>query len=312
MGTVHQSSHQSSHLQPSSEAEADRAVAESYAFDGQHQHPALSVRASDPELHQFISMTAHELREPLQAIQGFLSVVLHNRVGPLNPIQQDFLSSAYVAGRRLERLICDLQTLVIGERAFPINCEPCDMHARSVACVRELESAAESYGVSVEVEPRGHGPWVAWGDPERIDQVLLNLIENAVRYSSRGTIVRVRLRAGATGVLITVHNTIDTMPHEDTRRWFAPFTRGSQSATQPAGLGLGLAVADHLVHRHGGYITARMRRHHVAIRFVLPISNAPHTNQRESLTNQRLKTGVVTAFMSAGVLSSALGLVSPF
>jgi signal transduction histidine kinase len=290
-------------------AQVDLAIAESSVYDAGRQHPALNVRATDPELHQFISMTTHELREPLQAIQGFLSVILHNRVGTLNAVQHDFLSSAYVAGRRLERLICDLQTLVIGERAFPINCETCDMHAHAIACTRELASVAENYGVSIVVETRGHGPWVAWCDPERVDQVLLNLIENAIRYSSHSSVVRVRLRVAADGIQVTVHNQIDCVPYEDTRRWFAPFTRGSQVATQPVGLGLGLAVAEHLVQRQGGQIAARMRRRHVAIRFALP-SKAPGSSRRTSLANQRGKAGVVSTLTSAGSLSAALGLIS--
>lgn len=309
MGTVHQRT-QRARNQHSPHASVDVSVAESTGYDSSLQHPAQRMRTSDPELHQFMSMTTHELREPLQAIQGFLSVVLHDRVGTLNAIQHDFLSSAYVAGRRLERLICDLQTLVIGERAFPINCEVCDLHVRVNACVRELTSAAEAYGVSLAVETRGGGPWSAWCDPERIDQVLLNLIENAIRYSSHSSVVRVRLRAVTAGVQVTVHNQIDAVPYEDTRRWFAPFTRGSQAATQPVGLGLGLAVAEHLVQRQGGHITASMRRRRVAIRFVVPSTDAS-AGSLTPLANQRIKRGVVTALASAGGLSSVLGMMSP-
>jgi signal transduction histidine kinase len=284
-------------------------MAESADRNTAQQHPALRIGASDPELHRFISMTTHELREPLQAIQGFLSVVLHDRVGTLNAIQHDFLSSAYVAGRRLERLICDLQTLVIGERAFPINCEACDMHLRANACVRELAAVAECYSVSLVVETRGRGPWIAWCDPERMDQVLLNLIENAIRYSSHGSVVRVRLRATTGGVQVAVHNQVDAAPREDTRRWFAPFTRGSQAATQPAGLGLGLAVAEHLIQRQGGHIVASMRRRHVVIRFSVPRKEG-RSSPVASLKNQLVETGVITTLASAGGLSSALGLIS--
>jgi signal transduction histidine kinase len=184
------------------------------------------------------------------------------------------------------------------------------MHMRANACLRELSSIAEGYGVSLAVETRGRGPWIAWCDPERIDQVLLNLIENAIRYSSHGSVVRVRLRAMTAGVQVTVHNQIDAAPYEDTRRWFAPFTRGSQAATQPAGLGLGLAVAEHLVQRHGGHISANMRRRHVAIRFAVP---APHVDSDPltPLTNHRVKKGIATALTSAGGLSSMVALMSP-
>lgn len=234
------------------------------------------LRAADSELHQFISMAAHELREPLHAIQGFLSVVLRERVGPLGALQHEFLSSAYVAGRRMERLVDDLQVLVVGERGFPMHFERVDLLEHANACVRELAPQAEGYGVRVVVDARGAGPWIAWCDPVRIDQVLLNLIENAMRYSDPAADIVVRLRRAASGVQMTVHNAVDVKPREHPRRWFTAFVRGHQGHERTHGLGLGLSVAQHIVERHGGRITACALGTRVAIRVHVPRS-APET-----------------------------------
>src|SRR5438270_1246958 len=160
------------------------------------EEPAGSAEADQrvPERGLFAALAAHELREPVHAIQSYLSVILRERVGPLNAVQRDFLTTMQQAGRRLERLIDDVQLMVTHEQGFPLRPEPTDLLERAAAACRELAPTAEGYGLRLSVEPSGDGPWGCVADPARLDQVLLNLVENALRYALSGTTVRVQLR----------------------------------------------------------------------------------------------------------------------
>lgn len=216
-------------------------------------------------------MAAHELREPIHAIQSFLSVILRERIGPINAVQRDFLTSAYLAGRRLERLIDDVQLMISRERGFEIRPEQVDLLSHVNSACRELAPIAEGYHVSLAVSPRGHGAWELRADPTRLDQVVLNLVENAVRYAAAGSTVHVRLRSSPSRLLCAIENAVDQPPSEDPAEWFTPFRRGERpNAPQRAGLGLGLAVVAHLVDAHGGRMLTRSRDRLVTIGFVLP------------------------------------------
>jgi signal transduction histidine kinase len=232
--------------------------------------------AHNREREIFASMAAHELREPIHAIQSFLSVILRERIGPINAVQRDFLTSAYLAGRRLERLINDVQLMISRDQAFDIRPEPVDLLSHVNSACRELAPIAEGYHVSLAVDPRVQGQWELRADPTRLDQMLLNLIENAVRYAAAGSTVHVRLRSSASRVLCTIENVVDQPPPEDPREWFTPFHRGERpNAPERGGLGLGLAVVAHLVDAHGGYMFTRARETLVTIGFVLPRHEQP-------------------------------------
>lgn len=219
----------------------------------------------------FASMAAHELREPIHAIQSFLSVILRERIGPINAVQRDFLTSAYLAGRRLERLVDDVQLMVTRGRGFEIHPQPVDLLRHVQAACRELAPIAEGYRVQLLVDSGGGSDWMLRADPIRLDQVLLNLIENAVRYASADSTVRVGLRASARRLLCVIENAVDRPPAEAPAEWFMPFRRGERTGgSERRGLGLGLAVAAWLVEAHGGRLCARARGTHVTVGVCLP------------------------------------------
>lgn len=218
------------------------------------------------------AMVAHELREPANAIQLFARVMLQERVGPLTDEQRDFLSTIQQAAHRLGRLINDAEVMLDVDHNFTIVRETFDLAERLDMCCRELAPRAAQFDVGLSAETTPPGSVFINADPMRVDQILLNLIENAMRYASTGTDVRIRLRHTTTRVLCVVENAVDVPPAEDPREWFEPFRRGSGDAiTGRPGLGLGLAVVGHLVREHGGRVLTRSRGQTVAIGFVLPV-----------------------------------------
>lgn len=233
---------------------------------------------------QLAAMVVHELRGSAHAIQAYTSVLASETPGPLNAVQRDFLLSMGKAIRRLDRLVNDIQIIVAGSRGFSIHVERVDVLSTLAACTAELESSARAFGVVIQVEETG--PIVIDVDPIRVEQIILNLLENAIKYSATGTPIRVRVRPSRTRVLLLVENQIERPLEGVPRHWFAPFVRGTRSSEDhPGGFGLGLAVVNMLVAAHGGHVVTRATGTTVAIGMVLPVRAvvAPESDREGNL-----------------------------
>lgn len=220
----------------------------------------LTVREHESFDREYLTaIAAHELREPTQAILSFLNVVLQERAGPLTDIQRDFLSTAELATRRLKRRIDDLQLLLSGEHEFSLNPEPTDLVKQVSECCHELTEIANGYGVTVEMSV--YAADTAWilADPVRLDQILLNLIENAIQYASAGSTVFVNVCPDTVGAwCVTVQNVVDEATDDDPNNWFIPFNRGdTDKVAARKGFGLGLTAVEYLVRAQGGQVMAR-------------------------------------------------------
>jgi signal transduction histidine kinase len=237
---------------------------------------ATSASADDvPELNLYDSallaaMATHDLREPLQAIQSFVSVMLGERVGPINEIQRDYLNTIYLAGRRLERLIQDVQLTMTRDRS--VTFYPSQEHVREhvEACCKELTPLAEGYGIRFQLACEGRVDEFVRIDPMRLDQIVLNLLENAMRYATRDTVVQVRLRQTQRRVCVLIENQIDYQIEQHPREWFRPYNReGGGDRSGQRGIGLGLSVVAYLVGQHRGHMVTRLRGTTLTIGFVL-------------------------------------------
>ncbi len=225
-----------------------------------------------PDRVMLASMAAHELREPAQAVQSFLSVVLDHRAGPLNETQADFLATARQAAQRMARRIEDVQAVLSESGSFGLQMAEVDLllHARN--CMNELEQIAGCYGVTLLLDVEAQTcPATIWADPERLDQILLNLIENAIRYAAHGTVARIIVRRTTSNAwAAVVQNQTDFPIKQDPSEWFSPYQRGDQSHS--VGMGLGLTIAEHLARAHGGEIGAQVHGRSVSVGVVFPIT----------------------------------------
>lgn len=234
--------------------------------------PSVAAPAADDlDQTQLAHLMAHELRQPAQAIRSFVSILLYERAGPLNDVQRDFLHTADHAVRRLERLISDIEVTLTQSSALSLVAEPLDLLHQLQACLREVQPLAEANQVSLRVNAPAGVSFICEADPDRIDQVLLNLIENACHYATRGTTVELTLRRSRTRMLCTVTNCVEAIPL-DADSWSAAFWRGNASkARHPQGKGLGLTVINQLIAAHGGYTLSRFSDASVSVGFVLPV-----------------------------------------
>jgi signal transduction histidine kinase len=151
---------------------------------------------------------------------------------------------------RLVTQLLDLSRLESG--VVPLERQPFVVEPLLTHAVRESRLHAPEVEVVVEVEPSG---LAADGDPERVHQVVANLLENAVRHSPEGGTVRVEAHRNPQGVRIEVVDEGPGIPDDEAARIFERFYRSDTArATKDGGAGLGLAIAQWIVELHGGEI----------------------------------------------------------
>jgi PAS domain S-box-containing protein len=197
---------------------------------------------------QFIGILGHDLRNPLTAIQMAVEV-LGDLPDPYAPV----VATAARSAHRIEAMIRDLLDFARGRLAggIPIAPRPCDLHATCGEVVEELQQAYPDRAIRFEGVGDLRGEW----DPDRIEQVVSNLVGNAVTHGIGP--VHVTGRDDGDVVVTTVHNHGPAIPAAAIPTLFEPFTRHAEEAdgARSQGLGLGLYIASEIVQAHGATIS---------------------------------------------------------
>ena len=216
---------------------------------------AAQLEETDRVRRDLLANVSHELRTPISALRA----VLENLVDEVEPPDPETLRVMLGQVERLGRLVqelLDLSRLEAGvapleRRAFEV--EPLLERAVHEARVHAERGLAKRVRLSVGVEPG----LVADGDPERVHQVVANLLENAVRHAPEGTEVMVTARPQDGSVRIEVADEGPGIPDGEAERVFERFYRtGPGRRSDDGGTGLGLAIARWIVELHGGDIRA--------------------------------------------------------
>jgi PAS domain S-box-containing protein len=214
------------------------------------------LRELDKMKSDFVSNVSHELRTPLTAIKGSVDNMLDGITGPLNEKQGRYLSRIKSNADRLTRLINNILDLSRIE-AGKIDLRPANFSvvplAKEVAEV--LRAVAAEKLISLEVTSPDDGV-NAWADRDKVTQVLMNLIGNAVKFTPEHGKVTVGVeRNGNDWVQVSVADTGPGIVPEEGNKIFAKFYQIAQAANQKTkGTGLGLAISKALVEMHGGKI----------------------------------------------------------
>jgi len=241
--------------------------------------PAFTQEAGSAESYRrLISALAHELRTPLTAILGHADIL-----ESCDPAQDESLwrrSRAFIASEahRLARLVEDLLTLSRLELT-PLQRRPVNLRAVAEEAISALFQTAEARGVRLSLHAPPDLPRVL-GDRDRLHQVFLNLLDNAVKYSSTGGEAVVRLSPEESFVQVEVRDDGVGIAPQDLPHIFEPLYR-SEDARDVPGTGLGLTIVRTILEQHGARIDVQSAPGHgTTFRFRLPCAqNNPHPSQ---------------------------------
>jgi signal transduction histidine kinase len=210
------------------------------------------LERADRQRRNLTADVAHELRTPLHIIQGNLEGILDGVYQPT----LDHIEATLEEAQQLSRLVEDLRTLSLAEAGqLPLVWEPVDVAELLADVSTSFSGQAEAAGIDLCVEINGDLPAIT-GDVGRLDQVLGNLVANALRHTHAGGTIVLGAEPMAGGVRITVEDTGEGIAPEDLPAVFDRFWKGdrSRSHTSGAGSGLGLAIVRQLVRAHGGEV----------------------------------------------------------
>lgn len=206
---------------------------------------------------QFMSHVSHELKTPLTSIKGFLQNMLDGLTGAVNEKQQRYLSRMLDNSERLIRMIEDLldKTRIQTGKLELIPAE-LDLGTCVGEVVEQLRPLCQVKRQQLVCVYPGH-PLLVWADRDRLFQIVINLVHNAMKFApEQGTITVTVKEDGGRHAGVSILDTGPGIPVECIDKIFDPFFRIKQARTGVKGLGLGLSIVRTLVELHGGTIRA--------------------------------------------------------
>ncbi len=204
---------------------------------------------------EFLSVISHELRTPLHSIKGFVDIILMGKTGQINDLQRDFLTTVKQSTASLQRLIDDLLEFSRME-AGQIKLKPQMISIYDVVerTVEQLAPLAQEGGLTLINEVPEAIPLIE-ADPMRIEQVVTNLVSNAIKFTPAEGSIRIFAEEAGEQMHVTVKDTGIGIPEEEQDKIFQRFYQVDSSVTRAyRGAGLGLTICKFIVEYHHGRI----------------------------------------------------------
>lgn len=200
---------------------------------------------------EFIADVSHELKTPIFAAQGFVHTLIDGAVNDKN-VRSKFLKKAAKSLDGLDSLVQDLLTLSQIETGdIKMKFEQTDLIKRCEEVVEQFEEKAELKKIKLKLLVSKHYKIFVHADGKRIDQVITNLISNAINYTPEGGEVIIRFEVAKKNVTTIVSDTGEGIPKEHLHRIFERFYRVDKSRSrEKGGTGLGLAIVKHILEGH--------------------------------------------------------------
>lgn len=202
----------------------------------------------------FVNAVTHELRTPLTSVKGYAEFLEDDVGGELTDQQREYVQQLTAGAKRLENILGDMLDYArIEAGTFRVVPEPAELNDKVREILESLRPQASAAQVQLELcltEP----PLQVSMDAQRIGQVLLNLLGNAIKFTPAGGTVRVRTMGDARVVRCQVEDTGPGIAPGDIGRLFTRFTQLEAGQMKRVGIGLGLSIAKSIIEAHGGHI----------------------------------------------------------
>ncbi len=216
------------------------------------------LREEERLRHEFLSQVSHELKTPLASARSGSELLLSERIGPLLPRQREVLE---IVARQVKELYAAIQEML---DMHALQARSLDFAPQRVAVSEILEDLqqrmqplTEKKQQVLQIDSSTH--LQVYADPQRLRQILTNLVSNANKYSPAGGPISVRTQAQQQGVLFQVEDAGPGIPETLLERVFERFYQVPVSNSLPRGTGLGLAITRELVAAQGGWIRIQNR-----------------------------------------------------
>lgn len=240
----------------------------------------------DEAKNEFISMASHQLRTPLTSIKGYLDMLLQGDLGPVRPTQKAVLREAFSSSERMVQLINDFLSISrLQTGTFTMNRQPANLGDIVQSEMILLKIVAKQRNITLSVHIDDDVPSLAI-DAEKLRQVIMNMIDNAIFYSKEQTTVKVSLCCDAQEVVFTVEDQGIGVPKAEQSGVFGKFFRASNARKRrPDGTGVGLFLARKVVLEHGGaMIFASKENKGSTFGFRLPLDR-PAVNKKKATSH---------------------------
>ena len=213
------------------------------------------IESLDKSRSQFVSNASHELKTPLSTMKILIETLMYQ--DPMDPaMTKDFLSDVNKEIDRLNRIVSDLLTLVnIDSGGMTLNPTEISLNALLDEQVKRLLPLARENGIEINLEMKDE--LNISGDRLKLQQVIYNVIDNAIKYTPRGGEVETLLTRSGKKAIIRIADTGIGIPAEDLPHIFDRFYRVDKARSRATGgTGLGLSIVKQIVQQHGGTISA--------------------------------------------------------
>jgi two-component system OmpR family sensor kinase len=237
-----------------------------------HVGSALHARQeSETRVRRFVADASHELRTPLASIRGYAELTRRGHE-PTGPDTRHALGRIESEADRMTSLVEDLLLLARLDAGRPLSFAETDLSPLVVDAVSDARAAGRDYNWRLDLPD---DPATVHGDPQRLHQVLANLLANARTHTPFGTTVTTRVVRHGSAILLQVEDNGPGIPPELRRHVFERFARGDASRSRSAGsTGLGLAIVRSVVTAHGGVVNVESVPGRTVFTVTLPASRS--------------------------------------
>lgn len=204
---------------------------------------------------EFLSLASHQLRSPLTAIKGYASMILEGDFGEFPEKSHEAVDRIFQSSQNLTKIVEDLLNVSkIEQGGMKYEMAPFNMAEIAGDMEKDLSITADKKGLKMSFETDGANEYMVNGDKEKIRQVILNLIDNSIKYTKEGGNIVVSLKKLDGKIIFAVKDNGMGMTPEIKATLFQKFNRGEGARMNTSGSGLGLYLAKEIVEAHKGKV----------------------------------------------------------
>jgi len=242
----------------------------------------IKLKKLDQIKSNFLNVTSHELRTPMSAIKGYIQMIQKQTLGDVTKEQKNALNVVLRNTDRLDHLIQDILDISrLESGAMKFVTEETDINKLINDVSETMQSSAENKNIEINTEISDKLPDL-FIDQERIKQVIINLVNNAIKFSPDGSIINIRAKKDEENILFEVQDFGKGIPQGKEKKIFKPFYQVDSGMDRKfGGAGLGLAISRGVVVAHGGDIWVESKEGKGStFKFTLPVTSIKNVEER--------------------------------